>query len=271
MALIDKLNAIEGKLQRIIEGSANKLTSSPDFSLQLSHKLVTAMGDESRQEGELTLAPNHYTIILSPGDAAELKNNSVLLDELTSALIEASEEAGITFPSTPEIHVIEDRDLPEGDVEIVARTVYTAATATKNLAPPESSKESVPPNAFLIIAGHKVFQLDQMVVNIGRRPDNNLVIDDPSVSRVHAQLRAIRGQFVLFDLESTGGTFINGQRVSNGILYPGDVIALANIQLVYGQDAPRSLDDTPGYTRPSPVDQRKTITNSSRSDLEGSS
>jgi pSer/pThr/pTyr-binding forkhead associated (FHA) protein len=101
-----------------------------------------------------------------------------------------------------------------------------------------------------------------MVVNIGRRPDNNLVIDDPSVSRVHAQLRAIRGQMVLFDLESTGGTYVNGQRVASSILYPGDVISLAHTQLVYGQDAPRSLDDSPGYTRPSPVDQRKTVTNS---------
>jgi FHA domain/FhaA, N-terminal domain len=262
MSLIDKLNAIENNLQKIIEGSTNKLTSSPDFTNELAHKLVNAMGAETREEQDLLLAPNHYTIILPPGYATEINSNPSLLENLTATLVRASEEAEITFPSPPEISVIEDQNMPSGEVQIVARTVYSASTSTKTLSLPNDAPGSIPENAFLIISGHKVYQLDKPVVNIGRRPDNNLVIDDSSVSRVHAQLRAIRGQFVLFDLESSGGTFVNGQRITSSILYAGDVIALASIQLVYGQDAPRPLDDTPGYTQPSPVDQRKTITKS---------
>jgi hypothetical protein len=262
MAILDKLDAIESRLQKIIEGSASKITTSPDMANLLTHKLVAAMASETREEGDLILAPNHYTIVLPPGYSAELKNHHSLFAELTQALIQAGEEAGVSFPSAPEIAVIEDQGVPAGSLEIVARTVFTAATATKTLIPPGEHPDSVPLNAFLIIGGNQVFQINQTVVNIGRRPDNNLVIDDPSVSRVHAQLRAIRGQLVLFDLESTGGTYLNGQRVTSSILYPGDVIALANTHLVYGQDAPRPLDDTPGYTRPSPVDQHKTITNS---------
>jgi pSer/pThr/pTyr-binding forkhead associated (FHA) protein len=70
-----------------------------------------------------------------------------------------------------------------------------------------------------------------------------LVIDDPRVSRNHAQLRAIKGRFVLFDLNSTGGTFVNGQRTSQTVLYPGDVISLAGVALIFGQDNPPPRPD----------------------------
>ena len=68
-------------------------------------------------------------------------------------------------------------------------------------------------------------------------------IDDPRVSRNHAQLRAIKGRYVVFDLNSTGGTFINGRRASQGVLYPGDVISLAGVMLIFGQDNPPPRSD----------------------------
>lgn len=99
-------------------------------------------------------------------------------------------------------------------------------------------KNALPENAFLIVEGVKVFPLNLPVVNIGRRLDNQLIIDDPRVSRNHAQLRAIKGRFVVFDLNSTGGTFVNGQRANQSVLYPGDVISLAGVALIFGQDNP---------------------------------
>jgi pSer/pThr/pTyr-binding forkhead associated (FHA) protein len=79
--------------------------------------------------------------------------------------------------------------------------------------------------------------------------ENQLVIDDPRVSRNHAQLRAIKGRFALFDLNSTGGTFVNGQRTSQTVLYPGDVISLAGVALIFGQDNPPPRPDM-GTTTP---------------------
>src|SRR5512133_1418943 len=114
-----------------------------------------------------------------------------------------------------------------------------------------TSEESsgTPENAFLIVEGVKVYPLNESVVNIGRRLENQLVIDDPRVSRNHAQLRAIKGRFVLFDLNSTGGTFVNGQRTSQTVLYPGDVISLAGVSLIFGQDSPPPRPDL-GMTAP---------------------
>jgi pSer/pThr/pTyr-binding forkhead associated (FHA) protein len=102
---------------------------------------------------------------------------------------------------------------------------------------------TVPEEAFVVIDGVKVFPLTESVVTIGRRLGNTLVIDDVRVSRLHAQLRAINNRYVLFDLESSGGTFLNGRKISQAVVYPGDVISLAGVDLIYGQKNPPPRPD----------------------------
>ena len=102
----------------------------------------------------------------------------------------------------------------------------------------------IPQNAILIIEGVIVHSLKEPVINIGRKLENEITIDDPRISRHHAQLRAINGHFVLFDLNSTGGTFVNGQRANQTVLYAGDVISLAGVALIFGQDNPPHSVDT---------------------------
>ena len=96
----------------------------------------------------------------------------------------------------------------------------------------------IPPNAFFIIDGLKFHPLVKAVISIGRRLENDLVIDDPRVSRRHAEIRANEGHYVLVDLSSTGGTFVNGTRVSECIIYPNDTISLGGVTLIYHQDEP---------------------------------
>jgi pSer/pThr/pTyr-binding forkhead associated (FHA) protein len=72
---------------------------------------------------------------------------------------------------------------------------------------------------------------------------------DPRVSRAHAQIRAIRGQYVLFDLNSTGGTMVNGRRVHQCALKPGDVISLSGVPLIYGEEIPDDNTYQIGLTR----------------------
>jgi pSer/pThr/pTyr-binding forkhead associated (FHA) protein len=103
--------------------------------------------------------------------------------------------------------------------------------------------DSIPPNAFFVMEGGKVYPLVKAVINIGRMLDNHIVIDDPRVSRSHAQLRAIQGHFVLFDLNSTSGTFVNGHRISETIIYPHDAISLGGIVLTFHQDEPPPRPD----------------------------
>ena len=121
----------------------------------------------------------------------------------------------------------------------------------------KSDSQTIPPNAFLIVNGDQVFPINQPVINIGRRSGNHIVIDDTRVSRNHAQLRVARGQFVLLDLNSTGGTSINGKRIKQAILHPGDVISLAGVPIIFGQGKPGQYipsSPRPQTTRTGPTD-----------------
>jgi pSer/pThr/pTyr-binding forkhead associated (FHA) protein len=113
----------------------------------------------------------------------------------------------------------------------------------------EIKRVVVPPNAFLIV-NSQVFPLDQEVINIGRSLENHLVIDDPSVSRAHAQLIAIKNHFMVFDQNSTGGTFVNGKRISRTVLNSGDIISLAAVSMLYVEDSPGLLSKSWEQTRP---------------------
>jgi pSer/pThr/pTyr-binding forkhead associated (FHA) protein len=119
---------------------------------------------------------------------------------------------------------------------------------------PEDDVVTIPEDAFVIIDSVKVIPLTKPVINIGRRLENNIVIDDPRVSRNHAQMRAINGRYVLFDLNSTGGTYINGQKITQSIIYPGDVVSLAGVNMIYGQKNP---PPRPDLKPTSPFDQEK--------------
>jgi pSer/pThr/pTyr-binding forkhead associated (FHA) protein len=113
----------------------------------------------------------------------------------------------------------------------------------------ENKRAVVPPNAFLIV-NSQVFPLDQEVINIGRSLENHLVIDDPSVSRAHAQLIAIKNHFMVFDQNSTGGTFVNGKRISRTVLNSGDIVSLAAVSMLYVEDSPGLLSKSWEQTRP---------------------
>ncbi len=90
-------------------------------------------------------------------------------------------------------------------------------------------------DAFLIVNGVDLFPLKLPITSIGRKIDNVLVLNDPRVSRQHAELRRFRGRYVVFDMGSTGGTYVNGHRVSHSVVYDGDVISLAGVLLVFRQ------------------------------------
>lgn len=66
---------------------------------------------------------------------------------------------------------------------------------------------------------------------IGRSSSCDLVLHDPNVSRRHAQLFFREGRWILLDLRSTNGTYVNGVRVQRSELLPGDVLALGTEQL----------------------------------------
>jgi pSer/pThr/pTyr-binding forkhead associated (FHA) protein len=104
--------------------------------------------------------------------------------------------------------------------------------------------------AAYIIVNSEVFRLSQGLTNIGRKLDNHIVIQDPRVSRNHAQIRMVDEQYILLDLNSTGGTTVNGTTVSKSVLYSGDSVSLAGVNLKFVQDTPRMISKSMERTGP---------------------
>ena len=77
--------------------------------------------------------------------------------------------------------------------------------------------------------------LRQTVTTIGRGRDNHVTVEDSLVSRRHCQIRRQGGEFMLEDLGSTNGTFLNGQQVTRKRIHSNDVVRVGQTELVFLQ------------------------------------
>jgi pSer/pThr/pTyr-binding forkhead associated (FHA) protein len=107
----------------------------------------------------------------------------------------------------------------------------------------ELETRPLPRNAFLVLQGTRVIPLNRPFIKIGRQLDNHIILEDPRVSRSHAQIKVVNDSFVIFDMNSTGGTFVNGELTSQSVLYPGDVVSLAGVVFIFSQEMPARPGD----------------------------
>lgn len=84
---------------------------------------------------------------------------------------------------------------------------------------------------------------------LGRHPNNTVQVLDRIVSKEHCHVDFVDGRFVLRDLGSLNGTFINGERVSERVLHPGDEITLGSTRILFDGDGATRLGRPvpPGY------------------------
>lgn len=238
-----RLEQLESNLQKLVEINLAGVLPGIKLEDRVIQNLASAIRENIVQEkNDSALAPNVFTLIVSTETSPMWKDQRTI-DTLKNIITTAGREAGLKFVGQPIVTITTDDAYSADEVRVVASHKLEPIAETQgmqNTTLGGSAEEGagIPENAFLIVEGVKVHSLNEPVVNIGRRLENQLVIDDPRVSRNHAQLRAIKGRFVLFDLNSTGGTFVNGQRTSQTVLYPGDVISLAGVALIFGQDTP---------------------------------
>lgn len=261
-----KLDQLEARLRSLFEDQITAILPGLSAEDRLIHKLTLALRQNIvEQQGDSALAPNIFTLIVAVESAAKWKEPRVM-NALRDVISAAVRDVGLRLESQPAITITTDETFSVRDIAVIASHKLEPMEDTKGMVidaeKDPKNAETLPENAFLIVEGVKVYPLKDTVVNIGRRMENHLVIDDPRISRNHAQLRAINGRYVLFDLNSTGGTFVNGQRTSQTVLYPGDVISLAGVALIFGQDNPPprpDLMDTTPYKDPD-ASERPTAT-----------
>ena len=84
----------------------------------------------------------------------------------------------------------------------------------------------------------RVFHLLPYITTIGRDRMNDCVIDHPMVSRKHAKIIHENGIYVIYDLDSTGGTYVNDVRIEKEALKSGDIILLSAFPIMFMYEDP---------------------------------
>jgi hypothetical protein len=250
-----QLDRIERDLENLIEGSLASLLGARLTAGAVAGKLTQAMTEVAKEDQNgRTFAPDQFALTLHPSDATKLlREEPDVQDQLATGLLEVARQGGLLLVGEPHITVAADPTLGRWQIRVVAWHSGSPLEFTHPMEQTDGGEQApLIQGAFLIVNGKGHFPLSRPVVNIGRRLDNQLILDDPHVSRTHAQLRVRNGRFVLFDLGSTSGTKVNGRRIKQHTLRPGDVIAMAEARLVYGEDPGGPPDSTAAYTPPFP-------------------
>ena len=94
------------------------------------------------------------------------------------------------------------------------------------------------------------FAIGAEEVQIGRLPDNTVAIDNPAVSSRHASVMRVGESYILKDLASTNGTFVNDARITERFLHDGDVVQVGKHTILFinpsQPEAPKPLPDLGG-------------------------
>ncbi len=243
-----RLDRLESRLQALIESSLNRLpwrNSQPRLAADLVSSLRAQLALDDRSTEPL---PDSFNLFMHPENCKAWEVHSDWVIWLNRVLLDMAAESNRSYARDPEIRFIPDSDLDGKSVRTVLTyqdvDVNSTAVMAAESDPIETSHAETWSGPYLMLENSKTYPINQTVINIGRREDNDLVLPDPRVSREHAQIRIIHGECVLFDLNSTGGTSVNGRRVNTHNLRPGDVISLAGVNIIFGQETPAGSQTT---------------------------
>lgn len=178
------------------------------------------------------LVPNTFHVELSPADHERLTPyGSTLAQELTEMLREHAEEQSYVFTGPISISFDKVDELGTGRFR-----VRSAAIARVTPAGGESVTETAVRRANVVLEVNDMrHPLEPPGLVIGRGTDADLRINDPGVSRRHAEIRVMPGlnapSVSIVDLGSTNGMLVNGQRVQQAQLDDGAVVKIGNTSM----------------------------------------
>ena len=202
----------------MVEGAFARAFKSSIRPVELARRLAREMDDHVSVGVRGTpVAPNHFTIYLSPSDYHEFGDvRDALRRELCDAARAHARDEGYGFMGPLDAEFVVDESFGTGWFEIEGRFREGAGGAGAGS---------------LVLPTGDRFTLEEHIISIGRRPESNIVLADPNVSRNHAEIRPQGDGFLLVDLGSTNGSKVNGMRVDQRLLVDGDEIMFGNTRM----------------------------------------
>ena len=247
------LRSLEAKLEGLVGGAFNRAFRSKVEPVELARKLAKEMQDNQTRSISHTYVPNAYTVYLSNEDRGHFEGyEDGLKKELSDYLLEHARTEGLALVTRPTVDFETDERLSLGEFGIQAQMAQPpeeelsdwpdeAPSAgdfghTMVYSPDRSARKLDAParagGRAMLVGADKRTVLSGSRLLIGRSRDCDVTVDDPNVSRRHAELRNEDGAWIITDLGSTNGVKVNGRRVESARLEPGDelVFGLARLR-----------------------------------------
>jgi hypothetical protein len=212
------LRQFERRLEQLVEGAFAKAFRSGLQPVEVGRRLEREV-DRSRTLGvRSTIVANHYTIQLAPSDHERFSNfDDALLNDLAGLVRAHAREEQYRFVGPVEIRLEAAPSLKPGDLRVRADIVEDPSGLVGSLVLPDGRR----------------LRAGAAALSIGRVAGCDITVTDPKVSRNHAEIRRDREGFLLVDLGSTNGTFVNGRPVREALLHDGDRIAIGGATIVF--------------------------------------
>jgi predicted component of type VI protein secretion system len=230
--------------------------------VELARKLAKEMDENKTVSVAHTYVPNQYAVYLSPSDREQFTSyEAALKKELSDYLLEHARSQGLALVTRPSVALETDERLGVGEFGIQA-WLSDAAAAEIGAASEEAAASEMAPSRGefghtrvyspdresprelsslgliterpLLVGDGKRTVLAGDRVLVGRSRECDLVLEDPNVSRRHAEMRRSGGRWTVVDLGSTNGVRVNGKRIrGEAPLSPGDQITLGVSKLTF--------------------------------------
>ncbi|MBD0348855.1 MAG: DUF3662 domain-containing protein [Thermoleophilia bacterium] len=242
------LRNIEGKIEALFEGVFGRAFRTHVQPVELARKLAKEMDDHRLVSVSRVYVPNEYTVYLAPADRQQFATyEDSLRSELQEYLAEHARRENYALPTRPRVLMETDADLDVGVFGIATRMIQMQGDAAPAAAaepgatmiyrpepepaPPDAPAPDAPASLNVNGTAH---ELARERIVIGRSKDCDIRLDDPNVSRRHAEVRREGQTYWVVDLDSTNGVAVNGQRLKRSQLADGDRITVGSTELVFG-------------------------------------
>ncbi len=248
------LKNLENKIAGLVEGTFSRAFRSEVRPVEIARKLAREMEEHKSYSVSRTYAPNEYRVFLSPRDRERFAGyEAALTAELAGYLLEHARRERLTLLSRPVIEFETDDRLGLGEFGIQTRVAqpedepvsapaHAQAQSGRTMIYSNAERVSEPleergraraQTPLLLIDGKRVV-ISPAGATIGRGRQSDIVLNDPNVSRQHAEIRPRGGSWVITDLGSTNGSQLNGRRVEGSeVLRSGDEIELGASMMTF--------------------------------------
>jgi hypothetical protein len=216
------LERLEETLRGAVE-SVGRLLPGKLQPLELAAELARAMDRSRMLSSQETYVANRYRLLLAPADLELFGGlHEELEAEFARDLREHAEAREYVCGPRLRVKLEADPSLTSGRVRVES----------------EFDREPVPAR-LSVVGGLPPHRYEiQGTVTLGRSDSCEVQLDEPAISRQHARLEWTYAGYVLHDLGSSNGAFVNGQVVTEALLQNGDLVemGLVQLQFSYAQD-----------------------------------